>query len=443
MNRIKRVGIVLLSAAIIFGLLFSGWGCAKEEVVPPEKPQVEKPPVEKPPTIPPTIKVGMLAARTGSHAYYGFSLRGIKFVLDEINAAGGIKSMGGAKIEMVYGDTESNLEKVRGEFERLATLEKVDFMFFPSTSSESMAGMPIYDVLKVPVMATAASSKSVFEVGSYYYRSLSILSDDIAKRMVDTLTSLIEEYGIKHDRISVVTSDWTNTLEYREVVLKLLKKAGLDKNIVLDVKIPAKPTEAMMSSIVLKVKNSKPDVVLLIPNAPTGPLWFRAAYEVKFYPPLYIDALTWIHTEKAWDALGEEMAMDLIGKRPDIGYSLFYEEAPYKPWQDFRPKYEAFAKEEGFKPILVDYLGVQAALILKHIWEETGSKDREVVNEALHQVKLPFGSPDMVFPAWSPYLEFSPGGAPLHGTPPALQWQGHNLKCVYPKELRNAEPMLS
>jgi branched-chain amino acid transport system substrate-binding protein len=55
------------------------------------------------------LKIGVLHPVTGALAYSGgLSRLGAQIAIDEINAAGGIKSLGGAKIETLLGDAQSN-----------------------------------------------------------------------------------------------------------------------------------------------------------------------------------------------------------------------------------------------------------------------------------------------------------------------------------------------
>ncbi len=55
------------------------------------------------------IRIGVLHPVTGALAYSGgLSRLGAQIAIDEINKAGGIKSLGGAKIEAVRGDAQSN-----------------------------------------------------------------------------------------------------------------------------------------------------------------------------------------------------------------------------------------------------------------------------------------------------------------------------------------------
>src|SRR5947209_16702333 len=65
------------------------------------------------------IKVGILQPTSGAMSYSGQQGRiGAQFALDEINAAG-IKALGGAKIEPVFGDAQSTPEGGNAEVEKM------------------------------------------------------------------------------------------------------------------------------------------------------------------------------------------------------------------------------------------------------------------------------------------------------------------------------------
>jgi len=68
----------------------------------------------------PAIKVGVLHPVTGALAYSGnLSRLGATMAIDEINAAGGLKSMGGAKLQAVLGDAQSKPEVGASEVEKM------------------------------------------------------------------------------------------------------------------------------------------------------------------------------------------------------------------------------------------------------------------------------------------------------------------------------------
>src|SRR6266540_5435684 len=67
-----------------------------------------------------TIKVGIVHTVTGPLAEPGQACRlGAQMATDAINAAGGIKSMGGARLELLLGDTQSKPDVARAEAERV------------------------------------------------------------------------------------------------------------------------------------------------------------------------------------------------------------------------------------------------------------------------------------------------------------------------------------
>ena len=69
---------------------------------------------------PKPVKVGLLHPVSGALAYSGGQSRlGGVMAIDEINAAGGIKSMGGAKLEAMLGDSQSRPEVGVSEVERM------------------------------------------------------------------------------------------------------------------------------------------------------------------------------------------------------------------------------------------------------------------------------------------------------------------------------------
>src|SRR5207248_10753017 len=67
-----------------------------------------------------TVKVGGIFPVTGPLAEVGQDCRvGAQMAVDAINAAGGIKSMGGARLELITGDSQTKVEIARAEAERL------------------------------------------------------------------------------------------------------------------------------------------------------------------------------------------------------------------------------------------------------------------------------------------------------------------------------------
>ena len=69
---------------------------------------------------PKAIKIGVLHPVTGALAYSGQQCReGALMAIEDINKSGGIKSLGGAKIEALLGDAQSSPQAGAAEVEKM------------------------------------------------------------------------------------------------------------------------------------------------------------------------------------------------------------------------------------------------------------------------------------------------------------------------------------
>lgn len=91
------------------------------------------------PANPDTVKIGVLLPLSGSYATSGNTNRyALETALDIINNEyGGIQNLGGARIEVVYGDTQGSPDVALTEMERLIESEKVDLLIGGHNSSVS------------------------------------------------------------------------------------------------------------------------------------------------------------------------------------------------------------------------------------------------------------------------------------------------------------------
>ena len=94
------------------------------------------------------IRVGWLASLTGaaSAPAIGFD-RGVRFAVDAINNAGGVK---GRKIELVVRDTQGDPTKAVNAVQDMISRAKVNAVWGPTNSGESLAVTPIMARAKMP-----------------------------------------------------------------------------------------------------------------------------------------------------------------------------------------------------------------------------------------------------------------------------------------------------
>jgi branched-chain amino acid transport system substrate-binding protein len=94
------------------------------------------------------IRIGWLAALTGASSAPGIGFnRGVVFAADELNAKGGVK---GRPIEIVTRDTQGDPTKAVNATQELISRVKVNAMWGPTNSGESLATTPIMARAKMP-----------------------------------------------------------------------------------------------------------------------------------------------------------------------------------------------------------------------------------------------------------------------------------------------------
>ncbi|HEV2629204.1 MAG TPA: amino acid ABC transporter substrate-binding protein [Pseudolabrys sp.] len=111
------------------------------------------------------IKLGAPVALTGSLADEGGKLlHGYEMCVDAVNAKGGVK-VGGEmrKIDLVKYDYQSDTNKASQMIQRMATVDKVDFVMAPYNSGATKVTAVTAERYDLPMMSTAAATPSVFD----------------------------------------------------------------------------------------------------------------------------------------------------------------------------------------------------------------------------------------------------------------------------------------
>lgn len=226
------------------------------------------------------VKVGNIEPLSGPSASVGQQGKNARdMAVEEINAAGGIKSLGGAKLVMIYADSESKPEKGVAEAERLINTEKVNVLTgcwnsavtYPTTAVAERYGIPFIVPVSVADKITEQGFKNVFRIAakdSWWTRD-----------QFTFLKDMETEYKIKVKKVAFVyeNGDWGKG--FAEQWQKLAKAGGYE--VVLDEPYPSTATD--LSPVVQKIKRAKPDVLMLVSNAADAILLTNtmAEYKVK------------------------------------------------------------------------------------------------------------------------------------------------------------------
>ncbi|MEW6264029.1 MAG: ABC transporter substrate-binding protein [Thermodesulfobacteriota bacterium] len=231
------------------------------------------------------VKVGNILPLSGPSAAVGLQNKNSQdMAIEEINAAGGIKSLGGAKIQMLYADSESKPEKGVAEAERFINTEKVNVLTgcwnssvtYPVTAVAERYGVPFLVPVSVADKITEQGFKNVFRIAakdSWWTR------DQFA-----FLKDILAETGEKVATVAFVyeNGDWGKGMA---AGWKKLAEAGGYK-VVLDEPYPSAATD--LTPVVTKIKRANPDVLLLTSNAADAILLTNTLAENKVRPKAII-----------------------------------------------------------------------------------------------------------------------------------------------------------
>jgi len=224
------------------------------------------------------VKIGNIIPLSGPSATVGQQGKAAReMAVEEINAAGGIQSLGGAKLELLFADSESKPEKGVAEAERLINTEKVNVLTgcwnsavtYPTTAVAERYGIPFVVPVSVADKITDQGFKTVFRIAakdSWWTRDqFSFLKD------------MQDEFGTKVEKLAFVyeNGDWGKGFagQWKE----LAEKAGYQ--VVLDEPYPSTATD--LSPVVQKIRRSKADVLMLVSNAADAILLTNTLAEYK------------------------------------------------------------------------------------------------------------------------------------------------------------------
>jgi branched-chain amino acid transport system substrate-binding protein len=217
----------------------------------------------------PTFKVGVVHPVTGPLAEPGQACRlGAQMAADAVNAAGGIKSLNGARLELILGDTQTKPDVGRTEAERVIT-QGAQMLMGSFDSGSTAAMVPVAQQRRVPFLVdiaaadpiTANVAKSVREGQQkvqYVYRNFPTGSS-FGRRAVQYFGEVFKEAGVSPKRIVLM---YCNDLfgQNNAKGFQAAHAAAKPSWEIVDV-IPWPEPPQDLSTEVSRAKAAKPDII--------------------------------------------------------------------------------------------------------------------------------------------------------------------------------------
>ena len=206
------------------------------------------------------IKVGVLIPLSGSMAVIGENLvMAHDFAVKEINDAGGIKSLKGAKIKLIYADTRGDPKIGMSEAERLILREGVVAIMGAFQSSVSYTSTEVAEKYKIPYLVPNSLMDAITERGFKYTFRVEQKGSLWARDQIDFIMDMSKQTGKAAKSVGVV---YENT-DMGQTIAKAIRKWAPENNlkIALDEGYPPKTSD--MTPVVLKMKRANADVFIL------------------------------------------------------------------------------------------------------------------------------------------------------------------------------------
>ena len=240
---------------------------------------------------PRVIKIGAVYPLTGNIASTGLDCRrGAELAVDIINGkydldlplarTEGLPNLGGARIELVFGDTKGEPKNGIAEVERLVSQDKVVAIIGAYQSSVTKTASQATERLKIPYVCSDSSSPTLTTFGYKYFFRASPHDAMFARDQFNFLKDLEKAKKQKVETIAVLYENTEFGSNVGKEVVKLAQEFGY--KIVADVSYANNATD--VTSEVGRLIQAKPDVLMHASYITDAILFTKTFKEMGFKP---------------------------------------------------------------------------------------------------------------------------------------------------------------
>ncbi|HXZ44812.1 MAG TPA: ABC transporter substrate-binding protein [archaeon] len=365
------------------------------------------------------VNIGVLYPTSGSQARFGqMCVNAIKLAVDDINSAGGIKSLGGAKLNAIYADIQSDADVTRNQSERLMATGNLTAGTGCYVSTFTLVATEVAERYKIPFITgsvadklTGRGFKFTFEVSAK------------ASMFGDMQMEFAAKVAGKGKRAAVVYEDTDYGTATSKGVIDGAKKYGFE--VVMSEPYTAKFTDA--TPLVNKIKAAKPDLLFPVSYITDALLIIRTMKQLNVNAGIFAGGAGYLIPDFYKD----------LGKDADYVFSA-------GAWNNDINCAEvskiAEAYEKRYGEFLMEHAGEAYVMmwVIADAVERAASTDPVKVRDAMAKTNLTKG-PGSVMPGC--HVEFDDNGWNKHVHPVMVQWQKGQLRTVYPESDARVKPV--
>lgn len=381
-----------------------------------------------------TIKIGAIYPLTGPIASTGLRCKyAVEVALKIINEAhpelkgiplaetAGLPNLGGAKIKVVFADSQAKPDVGKAEAERLITQEKVIALVGAYQSAVSKPASFVAERYKIPFVCGASSSAALTERGLKYFFRIAPTDATDSVGFLKFLKWLSKKTGKPIKTIGVF---YENTEFGKHAALEA-KKAAKKMGFKVVADVPYTFGSTNLNAEVQKLKAANPDAILVASLIGDFTLFVKTCKQLDYAPPISLSYC---------GGFQDPSFIKNVGKDADYwcGSQSFA--------KDLLPKMPLLAKvNEMFKKLAKgDYDGptleiTHAVLVLAQAINLAGSTDGDKIRAVLAKTEFPMPL------AIAGKVKFGPGGQNIYAETVIQQIQNGKYVTVYPENLASAK----
>jgi len=350
---------------------------------------------------------------------------GAELCTDQINKAGGIKSLGGAKIELVTKDTgAAAAAQVANQLQSMVGQGNLSAVIGAWASSYTLAASTVAEQAKVP-MVTESFADAITARNYQYIFKIPASAKLMGSEAVDRVLELAKASNYKITTAAVVADNTSAATVSANAAADRLKSLG--------VKVPVKesftPGLTEGTSLAIKVLASKPQIIFLQGALSDMALLQKAFKEQGYKGPLLGAGSGFVATDYA-KTVGDVANGTFSSARwnwdmPGVEAKNFAEAFTAK-----NPQFP-FPGQEAGEDCAAVYI-IAAAL------EKAKSSKPEDVKNALSTIEITSGPATMLA---SGKVSFDKTGMLKDTTPVIVQWQDGKPYTVAPTKIATKKPI--
>jgi branched-chain amino acid transport system substrate-binding protein len=380
------------------------------------------------------IKIGTIFPMTGSLALLGTeSFEAADLARQMVNEAGGVN---GRQVDFIKADAPDATAGAN-EANRLITKDGVKMIIGTYSSGISLAAIPVAERNGIPYLEVVASSDKINQQGfQYVFRSNENASNLGGSAIDFAVDVLAPKLGIdpKDLKVSIIHEDGAFGSSVAPAVEKRAQELGVQV-VSMD---NYKASSVDLSSLVLKIKEKNPDIIVATSYINDATLFLKQAKQYELNPKAIIGTTAGFGLPDLADSLGADLDGIFITEGPALVNPEGLTEEAKVLDAEFRKRWKELKGREPAGHAYRAFSGTYA-LLTEILPNAEDVDDPSSIQQAFLEVDLPKGSlPN----GWG--LKFlgpddENAGLNERRFASVQQWKDGKMQMVWPADLATAE----